>query len=150
MYVVRLNADFTGPEMPPVENKTWSRVLVQQMREGPAPFKRQGKYYLITSACTGWAPNTADCAVAHNILGPYKSLGNPCVGEGADKTFGTQSTSVLALPNHPDKFIFMADEWHPQNLPDSRYVWLPLEFSAEEKPLIRWRSQWSVEAAAAR
>ena len=26
MYVVRLNDEFTGPEMPAVENKTWARM----------------------------------------------------------------------------------------------------------------------------
>ncbi|HKI68452.1 MAG TPA: family 43 glycosylhydrolase, partial [Verrucomicrobiae bacterium] len=54
MYAVRLNADFTGPETPPVEGKTWARILVRRMREAPAPFKYRGRYYLITSACTGW------------------------------------------------------------------------------------------------
>jgi hypothetical protein len=31
MYVVRLNAAFTGPELPAVENKTWARILVRQI-----------------------------------------------------------------------------------------------------------------------
>jgi hypothetical protein len=81
MYVVRLNDDFTGPETPVVENQTWARTLVRHMREGAAPFKFNGRYYLITSACTGWTPNAADCAVADNILGPYKSRGNPASGK---------------------------------------------------------------------
>lgn len=45
IYVVRLNDDFTGPELPAMENKTWARILVRQMREGPAPFKWNGKYF---------------------------------------------------------------------------------------------------------
>jgi hypothetical protein len=141
MYVVRLNDDFTGPELPAVENKTWARLLVRQMREGPAPFKWHGKYYLITSACTGWTPNAADYSTAENILGPWQTFGNPCVGTNAATTFGGQSTFVLPVPGRPDSFIFMADHWNPQNLPDSRYVWLPIIFS-HDVPTISWHDKW--------
>jgi hypothetical protein len=144
MYVVRLNDEFTGPETPAVENKTFARILVRTHREAPAPFKANGRYYLITSACTGWAPNGADCAVAQNILGPYGSQGNPCVGTNADITFGTQSTFVLPAPNQPGKFIFMADEWRPQNLSDSRYIWLPLISKGDGAFTLPWRDRWDL------
>jgi hypothetical protein len=144
MYVVRLDDDFTGSETPAVQNKTWAKILVRRMREGPAPFKWNGKYFLITSACTGWAPNAADCAVADNILGPYIARGNPCTGSGAEKTFGTQSTFVLPLTDTPGKFIFMADEWRPENLPESRYAWLPLLMQTNGVFTLRWRENWNL------
>ena len=146
MYVVRLNADFTGPEEPTVEGKTWSRILVKQMREAPAPFKHDGRYYLITSACTGWKPNEAGYAVAKNILGPWESKGNPCTGPGAKTTFGTQSTFVLPAPRKPGNFIFMADRWKPDDLSDSRYVWLPIVFQRDGAMTIPWKDQWSLTA----
>ena len=142
MYVVRLNDDFTGPESPAVENKTWARILVRRMREGAAPFKWSGKYFLITSACTGWRANAAEFASSDNILGPWKSSGNPCVGTNADTTFGTQSTFVLPAPGRTNDLIFMADRWNPQNLPDSRYVWLPFTMKANGTFTIRWRDRW--------
>ena len=144
MYVVRLDNEFTGPELPAIENKNWAKILVRRMREGPAPFKWKGKYYLITSACTGWAPNAADYAVADKILGPYQSHGNPCVGENYEKTFDSQSTFVLAMPDHPDSFIFMADHWNPRNLSDSRHIWLPFTMEANGKFRIPWRGHWNV------
>jgi hypothetical protein len=144
MYVVRLNDDFTGPETPAVENKTWSRVLVKKMREGAAPFKCAGKYFLVTSACTGWTPNAADFAVADNILGPYESRGNPFTGEDAERSYETQSTFVLPAPGHPGSFIFMADEWHPQNLPDSRHVWLPFTVGTNGMFSLRWHDRWDL------
>jgi len=136
MYVVRLNDKFTGPAQPMEQDETWARILVRGHREAPAPFKHQGRYYLITSGCTGWKPNAADYAVAENILGPWKMKGNPCTGPEAELTFRAQSTSVLAVPGKPGHFIFMADRWNPQNLPDSRYVWLPFT--------IPWRERWSL------
>lgn len=144
MYVVRLNAEFTGPEEPTVEGKTWARIFVKQMREAPAPFKHDGRYYLITSACTGWKPNEAACAFAMNILGPWKNLGNPCTGPEAKTTFGAQSTFVLPVPGKPGSFIFMADRWKPDDLSDSRYVWLPLKVGAEFWVNIPWREKWNL------
>ncbi len=144
MYVVRLNEEFTGPEMPAVENMTWARVFVRDMREAPAPFKHQGRYYVITSGCTGWKPNEAEYAVAENILGPWKQLGNPCVGPEAKTTFNSQSTFVLPVPGQPGSFIFMADRWNPQDLPDSRYLWLPFTVKADGKFNLEWRERWSL------
>jgi hypothetical protein len=40
----------------------------------------------------------------------------------------------------------MADRWNQWDLPDSRYVWLPLEFSAAGDPILRWHDQWSLES----
>lgn len=144
MYVVRLNEEFTGPLQPMEENKTWARILVRGHREAPAPFKHQGRYYVITSGCTGWKPNAADYAVAENVLGPWQRERNPCTGPEAELTFRAQSTSVLAVPGKPGQFIFMADRWNPQNLPDSRYVWLPFTMKADGTFSIPWRERWNL------
>jgi beta-xylosidase len=144
MYVVRLNEEFTGPELPLVENQTWARILARRMREAPAPFKFKGRYYLITSGCTGWDPNEADCAVAENILGPYQSKGNPCSGPDAKITFGSQSTCVLPVVDKPGRFIFMADRWNSRRLTDSRYVWLPVMIQEDGTVAVPWREQWDL------
>lgn len=144
MYVVRLNHEFTGPEAPMVEGKTWARILVGRMREAPAPFKHRNSYYLITSGCTGWRPNKPDYAVADNILGPWVSKGNPCLGPKADTTFDSQSTFVLPVPGKPGCFIFMADRWNPRNLADSRYVWLPFIIGNDGAVTLQWYESWDL------
>ncbi|MFN3409580.1 MAG: glycoside hydrolase family 43 protein [Limisphaerales bacterium] len=142
MYVVRLNEEFTGPETPTIEGRTWARILVRDMREAPAPFKHNGRYYLITSGCTGWRPNPARWHVADSPLGPWHTGGDPCVGPEADTTFRAQSTFVFPLPDRPGEYLFMADRWNPQNLPDSRYVWLPLRFDTNGAPRLEWVAEW--------
>ncbi|KAL5187474.1 hypothetical protein HKD37_05G013143 [Glycine soja] len=105
------------------------RLFVGQRREAPPVFKHQGTYYMITSGCTGWVPNEALVHAAESILGPWETMGNPCVGGNKMfqiVTFLAQSTFVLPLPGFPGSFIFMADRWNPADLRDSRYVWLPL------------------------
>jgi beta-xylosidase len=141
MHVVRLNREFTSPEQPMVEGATWARIFDGQSREAPALFKCKGPYYLITSACTGWAPNAANVAVADQILGPWKFLGNPCIGDGADTTFQSQSTFVLTVPGRPGDFIYMGDRWNKEDLANSRYVWLPMTVE-DEKVVIANPERW--------
>jgi beta-galactosidase len=144
MYVVRLNDEFTGPETPAVEGKNWARILIGQKREAPAPFKFKGRYYLITSACTGWRPNVAQWAVAENILGPYQVKDNPCIGPQAEKTFRSQSTFVLPLPGEQGRFIFMADRWFSNKLYDSRYIWLPFTMMPDGTFKLEWQDEWDL------
>lgn len=52
-------------------------------------------------------------------------MGNPCKG-GSDLenelTFFSQPTFVLAMPGLPGTFVFMADQWEPEDLSSSRSV----------------------------
>src|SRR4029079_9142214 len=120
MHVCLLSDDYLSP------TKTWSRILVDRNRDAPALFKNKGKYYLVTSACTGWSPNAASYAVAAQPLGPWKEYDNPCTGEGAETTFQSQSTFVLPVKAKTGEYIFMADKWNKLDLENSKYVWLPL------------------------
>ena len=144
MYVVRLDDEFLGPQTPTVQGKTWARIFVGQTREAPAPFKCNGRYFVITSGCSGWAPNAASYAVAQNILGPWQTKGNPCVGQGANTTFRAQSTFVLPVPNKPNRFIFLADRWNERKLQDSRYVWLPLKVQDDGTLTLTWHDKWDM------
>ncbi|WP_445734422.1 glycoside hydrolase family 43 protein [Mariniflexile sp.] len=121
------------------------RVFPGGRNEAPAIFKNDGKYYMITSGLTGWAPNPARSAVADNMLGPWKSLGNPVRGTEEEKktTFKSQSTYIFPVIGKPNAFVFMADRWNPQNAIDGRYVWLPIEFE-DDKPIIKWYPEWDL------
>ncbi|XP_019173344.1 PREDICTED: uncharacterized protein LOC109168933 isoform X2 [Ipomoea nil] len=140
--------------------RSMRRILVGQHREAPALFKNQGTYYMITSGCTGWAPNEALAHAAESIMGPWETIGNPCIGGNKIfqlTTFFAQSTFVFPLPGLPPGFfIFMADRWNPADLRDSRYVWLPLTVAGPvDQPLeynfgfplwsrvsIYWHKRW--------
>jgi hypothetical protein len=51
----------------------------------------------------------------------------------------------LPVAGQEDAFIVMFDRWNRFNLRDSRYVWLPAEFSETGDLRIPWSEQWSVE-----
>ncbi|PIN08674.1 Galactan 1,3-beta-galactosidase [Handroanthus impetiginosus] len=152
IHITSLNEDYLD-----VTDKM-VRALVGQHREAPAVFKHEGIYYMVTSGCSGWAPNEAMVHEAESIYGPWETIGNPCVGANKEfrvATFFAQSTFVLPMPGGASGwFVFMADRWNPSDLRDSRYVWLPLSVRGRKEryigvPLwsrvsIFWHEKWRI------
>ena len=152
--VMQLNDSYTAPAVDAqgncVEGVHWKRIH-SDYREAPAVFQQDGVYYMITSGLTGWAPNPAMVHISRNgLIGDWENKGDPCVGLGRKTTFKSQSTFALPCRDKegnviPGKFILMCDRWKPNNLRDSRYVWLPIELDAEKhRPTIRYRRRVSV------
>jgi hypothetical protein len=122
----------------------WARAFIGRFMEGATMMKRNGKYYIIASGCTSWAPNPARSAVADNIFGPWKELGNPCVDADAETTYHSQSNYILPIPGKKNAYIFMADRWNPSNAIDGRYVWLPIHFEGD-KIILHWYKDWKLD-----
>ena len=157
LHIAELTADYLH------HTGRYTRVAPAGHNEAPAIFKHDGTYWMITSGCTGWAPNEARMFSASSIWGPWTQHPNPCreiVGHAskrtnsqcsevlptraADKTFGGQSTFILPVDG---QYIFMADIWRPDHPRDARYIWLPIEFE-NGKPIIQWQDEWDINALA--
>ena len=119
------------------------RVAPGGQNEAPAIFKRDGVYWMITSGCTGWAPNEARMFKATSLWGAWEQLPSPFVGKDAKKSFHTQGTYIFKVEGTEDGFVFMADRWNPRSLKNSRHIWLPIDFEADSTPVIRWVNSWS-------
>lgn len=132
MYINELTDDYLKP------TGKFTRNFVGAAREAPAVFKRNGKYYVLTSGCTGWDPNVAQVAVADAIMGPWTVIGDPCRGPEADKTFYAQSTYVQPVHGKKDCYLAMFDRWNKKDLENSRYVWLPIVWEGDT-PTIPWQ-----------
>jgi unsaturated chondroitin disaccharide hydrolase len=137
LQLAELTPDYTA------HSGKYIRIYAGQQTEAPALFKRNGKYYMIGSGCTGWDPNAARWFSADSIWGPWTYHGNPCKGDGAELTYGGQSTHVLQVAGKKDAFIFMADRWTPKNAIDGRYLWLPISFQGDELS-IKWIDNWNL------
>jgi len=136
LHIAELTGDFLH------HTGRYARMAPGGQNEAPAIFKHNGTYWMITSGCTGWAPNEARLFSAPSIWGPWTQHPNPCRGPKAGKTFEGQSTFVLPVGN---QYIFMADIWRPNHPIDARYIWLPIEFE-DDKPVIRWRDEWMLSS----
>lgn len=131
---------------------------VKVAREAPALFKYDGAYYLITSGCTGWGANPAAYAICkgESPLDAWTDMGNPCVSDtsickyGANLTFGSQSTSVLAVNAEKGEYIYMGDRWNNSSpagneLIDPKYIWLPIQFTTNGEIIIYPKNDWTLD-----
>lgn len=143
LHIRELSADylsFTG---------RYVRVFPGKSNEAPAIIKHNGRYWMLSSGCSGWAPNAARSGVADSILGSWTELGNPCAGTnphnnlGPEKTFGGQSAHIFQVVGQPEQFIAMFDIWTPENAIDARHIWLPITFTGDAFK-INWASKWKL------
>ena len=141
LYISLLTDDYLKPA------GQFTRNFIDQSREAPAVFKHQGKYYILSSGCTGWDPNQAEYAVADSMLGEWTVKGNPCSGKDADITFYGQSTNVLKIEGKENAYIAMFDKWNKTDLINSRYIWLPLHFKENGEIDIPWQTEWNIATA---
>lgn len=123
---------------------------ITRATEAPAVVKRQGRYWMLGSGSTGWAPNAARSFSAPSIPGPWTPLGNPCRGInphnglGPELTYGGQSTFILTVQGLPDTYLALFDINKPDHPYESLHIWLPISF-ADDRMSITWRDRWTFE-----
>lgn len=94
-------------------------------REAPAIVKRGKYYFLMTSGCTGWAPNQGKYAYAKSLTGPWSELKN--IGDNV--TFDTQSTFIVPVEGKKQtSYLYIGDRWDGRRYFNSKYIFFPLSF----------------------
>lgn len=136
LHVVPLTPDYQGVR------GSYVRVFPEQEREAPCAFGSHGQFYLLTSGCTGWRPNPAMFGYAPEMIGPWKLIDNPCVGERARSTYDGQATCVFEVAG---RLFALFDHWNPDDLGSSGYSILPVSFlSIKHDPIeIAWRDRFT-------
>jgi hypothetical protein len=141
LHVYRLSSDYLS---------VTSRVQLLwagSKREAPAMFKRNGVYFLLTSAATGWKPNQQKYATATSITGTWTGLTN--VGDGT--AFDSQAAYVLPIQgSQTTSYLYLGDRWAPATggaVNDSKYVWLPIQFPTNTSMTMSWYPQISIDTA---
>ena len=101
-------------------------ALVEAPLEGGALVHFHGLYYAIGSHMTGWRPNPNVYATSPTLSGPWSSFRD--IAPPETNTYNSQSSMLLkVVGSKQTTVIFMADQWRPQQLWDSRYLWMPVE-----------------------
>lgn len=131
-------------------------TFIKQTREAPAIFKHDGKYFLVSSGCTGWGANQARYATADSVMGPWSNQGDPCHTDTSicrftnSISFGTQPTCVFEVNKEKGQYIYMGDRWNNSDDPGGRdlynptYVWVPVEFGPSNEMILRPYADWNL------
>ena len=127
LHFYRLTPDFLNVAR-------WVSTAFQgESREAPAVFKRAGRYYILSSYCTGWAPNQGQWACADSIDGDWSVPHN----FGDETTYRSQPAFVV---ERDGAFFYVGDRWMGGGAAyfDSTYVVLPIDFDASGEPSIAY------------
>ncbi len=133
--ISQLSDDFLSP------SRKFVKAFEKRYMEAFSFVEHAGKYWMLASGCTGWKPNQARSAVADHFMGPWQELANPCVGDGADLTFGGQSAYIIPAGRINRGPVAMFDIWRPDDLKTSGYVWLPITWKGGQM-VIRHQPRW--------
>lgn len=132
LHVWKLTKDFMSV------SKLVNNLFQNESREAPAFFKKDGRYYLLTSYCTGWAPNQGKWSSSDSIDGEWE------INEkfGDETTFRSQPAFVLEKDG---KFIYFADRWGGNgHYNDSTYVVLEIKFREDGSPYIEYSDEAAI------
>lgn len=115
LHIYRLSQDYLNVES--LLHKLWQG----EYREAPAVFKAGNEYIMLSSFCTGWAPNQSKYAVAKEINGVWSDL----MDIGDETTFNSQPAFILP---YKDQLLYFGDRWggEAENYFKSGYVVYPL------------------------
>ena len=134
LHVWRLTKDFMNTDK--LVNVLWQG----EYREAPAVFKRNGKYYMLSSWCTGWKPNQGKWSMADAIDGEWEILKD----FGDELTFRSQPAFVLPAERDGEtKFIYVGDRWEgsePKYF-DSTYIVLEIKWNEKDEPYIEYTDE---------
>lgn len=116
LIVMDLNDDYTDVDKHYTEHMVRSQP--PYVREAPAVFRKDGKWFLFTSGTTAKFPNPTETAVADSLHGPWIELGVTHINDVKKTSFDSQISAVLQHPEHPSLYIALADRWLVDLKPD--------------------------------
>ena len=103
-----------------------TQLFPWQRREAPAIVKLDQKYFMFSSACTGWAPNQCKLSWSHDLKTGWSTLENI----GDDKAFRTQPAAILEIKGSKDTtYLYVGDRWKDPNLAQSKTIIFPVTFT---------------------
>ena len=104
-----------------------------EFREAPAIYKKDGRYYMLSSWCTGWAPNQGKWSTATAMDGEWSAL----YDFGDELTYRSQPAYVLQKDGRD---IYVGDRWEGDGDKyfTSTYIILDIKYDENGCPYIDW------------
>lgn len=97
-----------------------------QRREAPAIVRTGGLYYMLSSACTGWAPNQCKLSYSESLTEGWSPLED--VGDAT--CFRTQAAAILTIRGRRHTtHLYVGDRWKDPTLAETKTIIFPLTFT---------------------
>ncbi len=129
LHIYKLASDYMNV------SKMVANLFQGESREAPALYKRNGKYYLLSSFCTGWKPNQGKWSYCDTIDGDWEVLSD----FGDETTFRSQPAFVIQKDGED---YYFGDRWEgsgPKYFTSS-YVVLKIKYDGI-RPYIEYDEQ---------
>lgn len=103
-----------------------TQLFPWQRREAPAIVRLGNKYFMFSSACTGWAPNQCKLSWSYDLESGWSQLENI----GDNKAFRTQPAAILEIKGSKSTtHLYVGDRWKDPTLSQSKTIILPITFT---------------------
>lgn len=138
-HVYRLTEDYLNVEE--LVNRLWQG----EYREAASVMRRDdGKYFMFSSYCTGWAPNQGKYGIADSIEGRWSLLSEI----GDETTFNSQPAFILPIKkDNKTDYIYVGDRWGGKEYFKSTYIFLEIKFDDNNMPYIEWHDEFKIDQA---
>lgn len=115
LHVYRLSEDYLNVDK--LVHKLWQG----EYREAPAVVEEDGIYYLLSSFCTGWAPNQGKYGISKGIEEDWSLLHN----FGDNTTYQSQPSFIIKTAD--GQLLYFGDRWNAEHYFESGYIIFPLQ-----------------------
>lgn len=103
-----------------------TQLFPWQKREAPAIVRLADRYFMFSSACSGWDPNQCKLSVSSSLQSGWSELAN--VGNAI--AYDTQAAAILEIRGTKQTtYLYVGDRWQDPDLPRTKTIIFPISFS---------------------
>lgn len=103
-----------------------TRLFAWQRREAPAIVRLSSRYFMFSSACSGWDPNQCKLSYSNSLESGWSDLKN--VGNAI--AYDTQAAAILEIRGTKQTtYLYVGDRWQDPDLPNTKTIMFPITFN---------------------
>lgn len=103
-----------------------TQLFAWQSREAPAIVRIDNRYFMFSSACSGWDPNQCKLSYSNSLKSGWSGLTNV----GNSIAYDTQPAAILVIKGtKKTTYLYVGDRWQDPGLPETKTIIFPIEFN---------------------
>ncbi|MBO5182359.1 MAG: discoidin domain-containing protein [Paraprevotella sp.] len=105
------------------------QLFAWQRREAPAIVRLGERYFMFSSACSGWDPNQCKLSYSNSLSSGWSNLTN--VGNAI--SYDTQAAAILEIKGtKTTTYLYVGDRWQDPDLPNTKTIMFPISFNGTQ------------------